>query len=112
MSARAPAARRTGPGVRECCPIVPPRVGYQTDTAFSRAFRRKYGSPPAAWRRNQATRGRSTDAADAVASRMTAGRLVRLAQTVELRRVEVVLAARRAVLHRDRQVLARGLRLA
>lgn len=29
-------------------------VGYQTDTAFSRAFRREYGCPPAAWRRNQA----------------------------------------------------------
>ncbi|MDB5928760.1 MAG: DNA-binding protein AraC-type [Polaromonas sp.] len=29
-------------------------VGYQTDTAFSRAFRREYGSPPAAWRRHQA----------------------------------------------------------
>jgi AraC-like DNA-binding protein len=28
-------------------------VGYQTDTAFSRAFRREYGAPPAAWRRNQ-----------------------------------------------------------
>lgn len=26
-------------------------VGYQTDTAFSRAFRREYGMPPAAWRR-------------------------------------------------------------
>lgn len=32
-------------------------VGYQTDTAFSRAFRREYGAPPAAWRRNQAARG-------------------------------------------------------
>jgi AraC-like DNA-binding protein len=31
-------------------------VGYQTDTAFSRAFRREYGSPPAAWRRNQMAR--------------------------------------------------------
>jgi AraC-like DNA-binding protein len=31
-------------------------VGYQTDTAFSRAFRREYGAPPAAWRRNQSTR--------------------------------------------------------
>ncbi|MBI3715019.1 MAG: AraC family transcriptional regulator [Betaproteobacteria bacterium] len=31
-------------------------VGYQTDTAFSRAFRREYGAPPAAWRRKQATR--------------------------------------------------------
>jgi len=31
-------------------------VGYQTDTAFSRAFRREYGAPPAAWRRTQAAR--------------------------------------------------------
>lgn len=28
-------------------------VGYHTDTAFSRAFRREYGSPPAAWRRSR-----------------------------------------------------------
>ena len=31
-------------------------VGYQTDTAFSRAFRREYGAPPAAWRRREAAR--------------------------------------------------------
>ncbi|MGB6486649.1 MAG: AraC family transcriptional regulator [Steroidobacteraceae bacterium] len=29
-------------------------VGYQTDTAFSRAFRREFGQPPAAWRRARA----------------------------------------------------------
>jgi AraC-like DNA-binding protein len=28
-------------------------VGYQTDTAFSRAFRREYGVPPATWRRER-----------------------------------------------------------
>jgi AraC-like DNA-binding protein len=31
-------------------------VGYQTDTAFSRAFRREHGLPPAAWRRSHSTR--------------------------------------------------------
>ncbi len=31
-------------------------VGYRTDTAFIRAFRREYGMPPAAWRRRQGAR--------------------------------------------------------
>lgn len=31
-------------------------VGYQTDTAFSRAFSREYGVPPAKWRRMQVER--------------------------------------------------------
>jgi AraC-like DNA-binding protein len=34
---------------------VAEEVGYHTDTAFSRAFRREYGLPPVAWRRNQST---------------------------------------------------------
>jgi len=33
--------------------VIAEDVGYQTDTAFSRAFRREYGAPPAAWRRSQ-----------------------------------------------------------
>jgi len=40
-------------------------VGYQTDTAFSRAFRREYGMPPAEWRRRQS--GSSAGAAGAIA---------------------------------------------
>jgi AraC-like DNA-binding protein len=36
---------------------VAEQVGYQTDTAFSRAFRRQFGAPPSAWRRSQARRG-------------------------------------------------------
>jgi AraC-like DNA-binding protein len=31
-------------------------VGYQTDTAFNRAFRREFGSPPATWRRSRSAR--------------------------------------------------------
>jgi AraC-like DNA-binding protein len=35
-------------------------VGYQTDTAFIRAFRREYGVPPATWRRRQTAPGGAT----------------------------------------------------
>lgn len=35
-------------------------VGYQTDTAFSRAFSREYGTPPATWRRNQMMKVQAT----------------------------------------------------
>ncbi len=38
-------------------------VGYQTDTAFIRAFRREYGMPPAAWRRARLLRDAAVPAA-------------------------------------------------
>ena len=38
---------------------VAEEVGYHTDTAFSRAFRREFGLPPVAWRRNQSTRAQA-----------------------------------------------------
>lgn len=40
---------------------VAEEVGYQTDAAFSRAFRREYGMPPAKWRRARAGRHDGAD---------------------------------------------------
>jgi AraC-like DNA-binding protein len=40
-------------------------VGYQTDTAFSRAFRREFGAAPATWRRHHALRGQAKPDAQA-----------------------------------------------
>ncbi|KRA52653.1 AraC family transcriptional regulator [Pseudoxanthomonas sp. Root65] len=41
---------------------VAEEVGYQNDTSFSRAFRREYGQPPAAWRRSLADAGQAAHA--------------------------------------------------
>ena len=39
---------------------VAERVGYESEAAFNRAFKREFGIPPAAWRRTvRATRNRS-----------------------------------------------------
>lgn len=40
-------------GSKQPLMLIAQDVGYQTDTAFSRAFRREFGVPPAAWRRGR-----------------------------------------------------------
>ena len=42
------------------------RVGYESEAAFNRAFKREFGTPPAAWRR--AARLTSRASADAAAT--------------------------------------------
>ncbi|HTW38892.1 MAG TPA: AraC family transcriptional regulator [Steroidobacteraceae bacterium] len=46
-------------------------VGYRTDTAFIRAFRREYGVPPATWRRRQAATRTATKPTIGAAERST-----------------------------------------
>ena len=59
---------------------VAEEVGYETDAAFSRAFRREFGQPPAAWRKAQlglrapASRPVLGDAQEAEALQVTAPR--------------------------------------
>ena len=43
-------------------PGGPGRVGYDSEAAFNRAFKREFGTPPAAWRRSaRATRIRGNE---------------------------------------------------
>ena len=43
-------------------PRAPGRVGYDSEAAFNRAFKREFGTPPAAWRRSaRATRIRGNE---------------------------------------------------
>jgi AraC-like DNA-binding protein len=51
-------ALRTG---REPIARVAERLGYESEAAFNRAFKREYGSPPAAWRRAQQAAAGSGD---------------------------------------------------
>ncbi|MGH8647972.1 MAG: helix-turn-helix transcriptional regulator, partial [Burkholderiales bacterium] len=44
-------AARTLRAGREAIARVAERAGYESETAFSRAFRREFGMPPAAWRK-------------------------------------------------------------
>ena len=39
--------------------LIASKVGYETDTAFSRAFSREYGAPPHRWRREQGSKHKS-----------------------------------------------------
>jgi AraC-like DNA-binding protein len=42
-------------------------VGYETEGALSRAFRREFGVPPATWRRMQVGKGITSEARKSVA---------------------------------------------
>ena len=42
-------------------------VGYESEAAFNRAFRREFGAPPAAWRRSDASNQLTEHTADVVA---------------------------------------------
>jgi AraC-like DNA-binding protein len=44
-------AARALRGGREAIARVAERSGYESETAFSRAFKREFGMPPAAWRK-------------------------------------------------------------
>jgi AraC-like DNA-binding protein len=44
-------AARTLRANREAVARVAERSGYESETAFSRAFKREFGMPPAAWRK-------------------------------------------------------------
>jgi AraC-like DNA-binding protein len=36
--------------------VIAKNVGYTSEAAFSRAFKNRYGTPPARWRRNTRNR--------------------------------------------------------
>ncbi len=44
-----------GQAKREAIVRIAERAGYESDAAFSRAFKREFGMPPAAWRRRAPT---------------------------------------------------------
>ena len=57
---RAGGRARTSPGAAGAG--VAGRVGYDSEAAFNRAFKREFGTPPAAWRRSaRATRIRGNE---------------------------------------------------
>jgi AraC-like DNA-binding protein len=44
--------------------VVAYEVGYESEAAFNRAFRREYGAPPATWRKGPAEARRETGVQD------------------------------------------------
>ena len=50
--------------------VVAYDVGYESEAAFNRAFRREFGAPPAAWRRGDGSCQVTEDAADDLTERL------------------------------------------
>ncbi|HEY1999380.1 AraC family transcriptional regulator [Paraburkholderia sp.] len=54
------------------------QIGYESEAAFSRAFRREFGMPPAGWRKNQ---GKADGVAESARAALSAGGTILARQT-------------------------------
>jgi AraC family transcriptional regulator, alkane utilization regulator len=52
---------------------VAEQIGYESEAAFNRAFKREYGMPPAGWRKSREKNGDSTAAAGSIADGALSG---------------------------------------
>jgi AraC-like DNA-binding protein len=50
---------------RKSLAAVAEQIGYESEAAFSRAFRREFGMPPAGWRKNQGKLNGAAESAQA-----------------------------------------------
>jgi AraC-like DNA-binding protein len=52
---------------------VAEQIGYESEAAFNRAFKREYGMPPAGWRKSREKNGNAMDAAGSIADGALSG---------------------------------------
>jgi AraC family transcriptional regulator, alkane utilization regulator len=61
------AAQELASGTRTLA-VIAQQVGYESEAAFNRAFKREFGMPPAGWRKHHARGGGMAQADQAVAA--------------------------------------------